>query len=80
MNRMAEKIQSKSNSINLNHEVTGFKIKYNSITHINFKNGSEIWYYENGMPKSEVVYNNSKKISETIRWDINGDIIYKWLN
>tara|TARA_B100001123_G_scaffold438883_1_gene574599 strand:+ start:858 stop:3239 length:2382 start_codon:yes stop_codon:yes gene_type:complete len=42
MNRMAEKIKEKDNSVNLNHEVSGFKVKNNSITHVKFKNGSEI--------------------------------------
>jgi len=42
MDRMAEKIKNKNNNINLNHEVTDFETKNNSITQIKFKNGSKI--------------------------------------
>ena len=41
------------------------------------KNGSELWYYDNGNIKSETVYDTGKVIFETLRWDTNGNILYK---
>ena len=52
---------------------TKHSIKYN----YGLKNGSELWYYENGNIKSETVYDDDKIIFETLRWDSDGNILYK---
>ena len=41
------------------------------------KNGKEIWYYESGNIKSQVLYDNDKIISDIVRWDNNGKVIYE---
>ena len=52
---------------------TKHSIKYN----FGFKDGSELWYYDNGSIKSETVYDDGKVIFETLRWDTDGNILYK---
>ena len=52
---------------------TKHSIKYN----YGFKDGSELWYYDNGSIKSETVYDDGKVIFETLRWDTDGNILYK---
>ena len=42
------------------------------------KHGKEIWYYKSGQKKSEAIYKNDNIDSDIIRWDENGNIIYKW--
>ena len=41
------------------------------------KDGKEIWYYESGNVKSQVLYDNDKIISDIVRWDNNGKVIYE---
>ena len=48
-------------------------IKYN----FGKKHGTEIWYYESGNIKSQVVFKNDNIVSDIIRWDDNGKIIYE---
>ena len=52
---------------------TKYSVKYN----FGIKDGSELWYYENGNIKSETVYKMGKVVFETLRWDTNGNILYK---
>ena len=40
-------------------------------------NTNKGWYYKNGKIKSETVYDNGAVISETLRWDYDGNIIIK---
>ena len=41
------------------------------------KDGSELWYYDNGSIKSETVYDLGNIVFNTLRWDKNGNILYK---
>ena len=52
-------------------------VKHHVFYNYGLKHDSEIWYYENGQIKSETVYDNGEVISETLRWDYDGNIIIK---
>jgi len=52
-------------------------IKYSVNYIFGLKDGSELWYYDNGNIKSETVYESGEVIFETLRWDIDGNILYK---
>ena len=52
-------------------------VKHRVFYNYGLKHNSEIWYYENGKIKSETVYDNGEVISETLRWDYDGNIIIK---
>ena len=41
------------------------------------KHGTEIWYYQSGNMKSQAIYESDIIISDLIRWDDNGRIIYE---
>ena len=41
------------------------------------KHGEEIWYYESGNIKSKVKYEYDLIVSNIIRWDATGKIIYE---
>ena len=41
------------------------------------KNGLELWYYDNGIKKSETLYKDDVIIIDIIRWDKDGNLIYK---
>jgi len=56
-----------------NNGITKHSVNYK----FGLKDGSELWYYENGNIKSETVYDDGKVIFETLRWDTNGNILYK---
>ena len=53
------------------------KIKYILNYQYGLKDGYERWYYDNGVKKSEIFYKNNKIIIDIIRWDKNGNLIYK---
>jgi len=52
-------------------------IKHQVFYNYGLKHNSEMWYYKNGKIKSETVYDNGAVISETLRWDYDGNIIIK---
>ena len=39
------------------------------------KHGKEVFYHKNSKKKSQVYYEYDKKVSQIIRWDLNGKII-----
>tara|TARA_B100000959_G_C14556944_1_gene450054 strand:- start:81 stop:476 length:396 start_codon:yes stop_codon:yes gene_type:complete len=41
------------------------------------KDGYEYWYYDNGQKKSETLYFKGDIKNSTIRWNMNGELIYK---
>ena len=51
--------------------------KIRSITNYIFgeKNGLEIFYYNNGIKKTEQLFENNSPKSKIIRWKENGDLI-----
>ena len=53
------------------------EVKYLSTYQYGLKNGPEIWYYDNGIKKSEIIYKEDKIDVDIIRWDKNGNLIYK---
>ena len=55
-------------------------IKYKITYQYGLKNGYEVWYYDNGIKKSEILYSENKIVTDTIRWDRNGNLIYKWIH
>ena len=40
------------------------------------KHGDEYWYYETGQLKSEIKYQYGESVTEIIRWNLDGIIIY----
>ena len=52
-------------------------IKYKITYQYGLKNGYEVWYYDNGIKKSEILYSKNKIVTDIIRWDKNGNLIYK---
>ncbi len=52
-------------------------IKYILSYKYGLKNGYEFWYYDNGVKKSETLYEENRIVVDIIRWDRNGDLIYK---
>lgn len=40
------------------------------------KHGDENWYYETGQLKSEIKYEYGEPVTEIIRWNLDGTIIY----
>ena len=53
------------------------KIKYTLNYQYGLKDGYERWYYNNGFKKSETLYKDNEIIIDIIRWDNNGNLIYK---
>ena len=53
------------------------KIKYTLYYQYGLKDGYERWYHNNGIKKSEAFYKDNKIIIDIIRWDENGNLIYK---
>ena len=53
------------------------KIKYTLNYQYGLKDGYERWYYNNGFKKSETLYKDNQIIIDIIRWDNNGNLIYK---
>ena len=52
-------------------------VKYIVNYHYGLKDGYEYWYYENGIKKSESLYQQDEIVVDIIRWDKNGNLIYK---
>ena len=52
------------------------KLKYETTYFHSQKHGYERWYYENGQLKSEQKFNYGKVITEIIRWNSDGTILY----
>ena len=40
------------------------------------KHGVEKWYYENGQLKSEQKFSYGKPVTDMIRWNPNGTLLY----
>ena len=53
------------------------KLKYIISYENGLKNGYECWYYENGQKKSETLYKKGTILNKTIRWNANGELIFK---
>ena len=52
-------------------------LKYMVTYEYGLKNGYEYWFYENGTKKSETLYLEDIVVVDIIRWDKEGNIIYK---
>ena len=52
-------------------------LKYTITYQYGLKDGYELWYYDNGIKQSEVLYKQDIIIADIIRWDENGNLIYK---
>ena len=89
LNGQAKYYDNQSNLISIasynNNVLHGMWIEYykngktkHSVKYIyGLKDGSELWYYESGNIKSETVYDNGPILFETLRWDTDGNILYK---
>ena len=52
------------------------KLKYTCSYFYSHKNGEEKFYHENGQIQSLIKYEFGEEISDIIRWDENGELLY----
>ena len=56
---------------------TNGTLKYSTDYNYGLRDGYEYWYYENGQKQSETLYDKGDVKINTIRWNENGELIYK---
>ena len=52
-------------------------LKYSISYKYGLKDGYEYWFYENEQKQSETLYIKGEKQFDTIRWNKDGDLIYR---